>query len=58
MIELAHKVKIDSDGAEILSHDDEEEVKAITATWCKLNYVRCMFPVIGSLIALSIGSNI
>jgi hypothetical protein len=50
--QLAQKVKQETGKPGTLSADESREVKRLVATWVKLNNIRCIFPLTGSVIAL------
>jgi hypothetical protein len=52
MKELAEKVEDNSTTGELLEKREEEEIQRLVERWRKYNYVRCCFPLLGSMIAL------
>jgi hypothetical protein len=52
MKELAEKAEVKGTKGEWLRESDEQEIRRLVEKWRKYNYIRCCFPLLGSMIAL------
>ena len=52
MKELAEKAEVKGAKSEGLLKSEEQEIRRLVEKWRKYNYIRCCFPLLGSMIAL------
>jgi hypothetical protein len=52
MKELAEKAEVKGAKSEGLLKSEEQEIRRLVKKWRKYNYIRCCFPLFGSMIAL------
>jgi hypothetical protein len=52
MKELAEKAQVKGAKSEGLLKSEEQEIRSLVEKWRKYNYIRCCFPLFGSMIAL------